>query len=99
MKFLAGYQQLAKQAFLEGKSLFSYLPKIHIIHHSMLELALAVQVQVNPLAWGVQMEEDFIGKLSRLARRVSPLQVILRVIQRSLQAAHYHWMESGFIKE
>ena len=99
MKFLAGHQQLAKQAFLEGKSLFSYLPKIHIIHHSMLELALAVQVQVNPLAWGVQMEEDFIGKLSRLARRVSPLQVILRVIQRSLQAAHYHWMESGFIKE
>ena len=39
---------------------------------------------VNPLAESVQMQEDWIGRPSRLSRRVCPKLIHRRVCQRSL---------------
>jgi len=98
MEFLCQFQRLAHESFNQGKALFPYLPKTHIVHHTMLECCDTVCTTLSPLAFGVQVDEDFIGKKSRLARRVAPTQVILRVLQRSLQVAYAYWHEAGFIK-
>ncbi|CAL1134475.1 unnamed protein product [Cladocopium goreaui] len=98
MQFLCLYQRLALEAFSQSKALFAYLPKCHIVHHIMMGLAKAHVASLNPLTFGVQIDEDFIGKKSRVARRVAPTQVIKRVLQRSLQIAYADWQEAGYIK-
>ena len=98
MQFLSLYQQLALESFHQSKALFGYLPKCHIVHHIMMELSEARVATLNPLNFGVQIDEDFIGRKSRVARRVAPTQVIKRILQRSLQIAYSDWQEAGYIK-
>ena len=54
---------------------------------------------VNPICWATQQSEDFVGRPSRLARRVTPklLQVAPRVLQRHLQASYEHFAKAGYI--
>lgn len=52
---------------------------------------------ISPLAYAVQVSEDFIGKKSRLARRVGPQQVILRVLERTLVVMRQRWVEADFL--
>ena len=98
MEFLQLYQQLAKVSHDQGEALYPYMPKAHIVHHVMLRCATSRGAILNPLTFGVQVDEDFIGKKARLARRVGPGQVILRVLQRSLAVSYAYWHEMGFIK-
>ena len=53
---------------------------------------------INPLAFAVEISEDYVGKKSRLARRVALGQAILRVVQRTLKAEYKLWCEAGFLK-
>eukprot|EP00438_Fugacium_kawagutii_P013041 Skav208334 [mRNA] locus=scaffold1961:302512:303828:- [translate_table: standard] len=99
MEFLECYQKLAKNAYDQRIALWPYMPKVHVVHHVFLELFLAQTSVINPLCWGVQIDEDYIGKKSRVARRVAPSQVILRVLQRSLQVQYAYWREAGFLKD
>lgn len=98
MKFLSLFQSLAAHAFHNGLALWAYMPKAHIVHHTMLDLWGATTWVINPLAYAVQLDEDYVGKKSRLARRTHPSQVILRTLQRTLMVAHSYWRETGFIK-
>lgn len=100
--FLEGYKQLALQCFRLGRALFPHMPKGHAMDHIFwsLKADLArrdVQFFLNPLNHSVQVCEDWVGRTSRLARRTGPPQVILRVLQRVLQACYAHWLAEGFI--
>ena len=98
LQFLRIYMSLAKQCFDDGKAFFPYMPKGHVVHHvflAMKEEADAGESQINPMVYGVQVDEDFVGKSSRLSRRVGAGQVVKRVLQRSLCAAHRRWIEAG----
>ncbi len=66
-----GYTQLASLAYLEGRKLYKLRPKLHM----MYELALQLTPDddgghvLSPVATCCWSDEDFIGKVSRVARR------------------------------
>ena len=87
MVFLQGYTKCAQCCLRQGFHRFGLMPKMHYIHHAAdrlrRESVLGVWVK-NPLSESVQMQEDFIGRPSRLSRRVDVRQLHLRVVERSL---------------
>ena len=102
--FLHGYRQLATQSFMAQRALFPHMPKGHSLDHIFSELMIDLRSEhvlwfPNPLNHAVQISEDWVGRTSRLARRTGPPQVILRVLQRVLQACYAHWHAHGFIKD
>ena len=87
IRFLAGYGRLAKMAFSAGIRRFVLLPKHHFFHHIMVDMMGSSNNWVlNPLIHSVQLQEDFIGKPSRVSRRVSAKVHALRTLQRVLFA-------------
>lgn len=87
--FLKLYAQLADLCFKKKKKRFPLVPKGHYLHHQFLHFlhqSRRTAWVLNELAFAVQMEEDYIGRPSRLARRVSCRATSLRVIQRTFLA-------------
>lgn len=63
------------------------VPKAHCLHHIPVELlaqANRTKWVTNPLAGSCQVQEDFVGKPSRVSRRVAVRRVHERVLQRGL---------------
>ena len=101
LSFMQDYMTLATRAYDRRQALFSYMPKAHVCHHVFIEMresASKTGLCLNPLCQAVQVDEDMVGKTSRLARRVSPMQVVKRVLNRWLHAAFKHWTAAGFIR-
>lgn len=90
--FLQQYTLATSIVHSRGLNRFAVIPKLHMLHHGALRLIREAQRAeedgtiwtINPLAESVQLQEDWIGRPSRLSRRVSPRQIHLRVCQRSL---------------
>ena len=101
LRFLRRYCSLAKKAVLDSRPLFSILPKHHCLHHVFLQdLLLASQTQpriLNPICWTVQQSEDYIGRGSRISRRVHPRTCARRVMERHLQLAYDKYVEAGYL--
>ena len=57
----------------------------------ILEQAETCGWAVNPLSEAAQMDEDFIGRPSRLSRRVSSRTVVRRTLERYLQGVFQKW--------
>ena len=76
LRFLRRYHSLAARAVELKRPLWMFIPKAHALHHIFLEdLFLSSQNYsriVNPVCYSVQMSEDFIGRNSRVARKVHP---------------------------
>ena len=101
MRFLRRYAELSAAAKNDGRALFVVMPKHHAIQKMMLTL-LAKSEQgvpaVNPIALSVQQDEDFIGRPSRVSRRVtSRTPVMVRVMRRYLQSAYRQYLEGGYL--
>eukprot|EP00438_Fugacium_kawagutii_P024301 Skav217542 [mRNA] locus=scaffold467:270702:272252:- [translate_table: standard] len=104
MTFLEGYKRLATKSYHAGKNLFPHMPKGHAMEHIFFQLVLDLEIDgaqffLNPLNHSVQISEDMVGRISRVARRTAPQQVVTRVLQRTLQAAYKHWRERGYIRD
>ena len=85
LRFLTLYRSLAVKSFHLKKQRFPFVPKGHYLHHQMLDLLRESQTcefALNLLAYGCQMQEDFVGRPSRVARRTNPRSAPQRVIQR-----------------
>lgn len=83
-------------------ALFPHMPKGHSLDHIFWGLKAdlgrnTLNYFLNPLNHAVQVSEDWVGRTARVARRTGPPQVILRVLQRVLQAAYAHWRKAGYI--
>ena len=88
--FVESYGHCASLLFAEGKNRFSLIPKVHFIHHEALKLLHApehLHWLVSPLGTSVQIQEDMVGRPSRLSRRVAVPQLHRRVLDRSLISA------------
>ena len=99
-RFLSLYAELALDSHRSNRALFIMMPKIHAMDHLVWEMqacSSSGRPSFNPLAWSNQMNEDYISRPSRLARRVSPRTAILRVINRVLQAMRKHWVDAGLL--
>ena len=83
--FLKRYSELARLCYDRKKKRFAFTPKGHYLHHQILTLfdeASQGKWGMNLLVFACQLQEDFVGRPSRLARRVSSRTTSLRVIQR-----------------
>ena len=100
--FLKTYQKMAVLMFQASKQwCFPLYPKLHIFHHICIEVQRAgimVGVGCNPTMWGCQMDEDCIGKASRLSRRVNIRRVAFRALDRYLIAAYSAFRKDGLLK-
>ena len=101
LRFLRRYGRLASASLSQGLSLFGLTPKAHVIHHlSLNELylpGLAGKACANPVSFSAQMCEDFIGRPSRISRRVHPARVSERCITRVLEASYQKYIEAGYL--
>ena len=96
--FLQKYSLASLLVYRKGLNRFATIPKLHMLHHGCMRLLReAQQAQrnstiwtLNPLSESVQMQEDWIGRPSRLSRRVCPKLVHLRVCQRLLISTMHH---------
>ena len=101
LRFLELYKTLATSSFRNGVALFTHLPKSHGVEHifyGLKDAALSpAHYHLSPLIFSVQMDEDYVGKVSRASRKTSSLQVIQRTLQRSLAATFKHWKREKLI--
>ena len=100
LKFLRRYSSLAKRAFDTERSLWGLIPKCHAMHHIFVKLLLEAEQgrpSLHPLCLGVQQDEDYVGRPSRLSRRVSSRLASTRVLQRYLQDAYSKFVASKLI--
>ena len=97
--FLDAFMSLANGAYAAGFPRFILVPKCHYLHHVVHHLATCASAQVwslNPLCFSVQLQEDLVGRVARVSRRVSPMTVSLRTLQRVLLAADAAFREDAF---
>ena len=86
MVSLKAYQWLARKCLELRKPLFGIIPKLHYFHHACNNIKLQLDnpecvLILSPYAWTCEMDEDFVGHVSRLSRRVSIRTYALRTIQ------------------
>ena len=86
LKALRAYAFCAKTAMDMNKRLFCMRPKFHYWAHTIFEmrhsLQLCHQFILNPCLYNCEQSEDFIGRVARISRHVSPRLTILRTLQR-----------------
>ncbi len=102
-KYFELYQALAWQASQEGRALFLFNAKVHMLSHLFRNLEWETELSdfcLNIMVWGVQLDEDLVGKASRLTRHVSskPAFTIQRTLQRWLIAAYSAWEKAGMYR-
>ena len=98
--FLRLCLQLAETSYVAGRPLFPLLPKLHSLDHFVVKLhwdGVNHALSENPLQTACQLDEDAIGHLSRLSRRVSVRLVVRRTFERYLAAAHDAWSRAKWI--
>ena len=99
MRFLRGYAYLAALSIREGQKLYSLRPKLHYFHHTLEDLrdqlAAGHEQILNPIYAGCEANEDFIGRLSRLSRKVSPKITGQRTIDRYLVGCRLLFKKHG----
>ena len=70
----------------DRKRLFCMRPKFHYWAHTIFEMKGSYESShpqtLSPAIFTCEMNEDFIGKVSRISRHVSPRLTILRTLQR-----------------
>lgn len=98
LKFLESYYCLACIMYAKGCHWrYPLYPKLHIFQHIMLGVKTSGELtgtSENPIMYACQMDEDTVGKASRLSRRVSIKQVAKRSLDRYLVAA-----QAAMVKE
>ena len=101
-EFLATYYFMAQKMFDIGQpSLFPLYPKLHSMHHMMIRLhseGLEIGFSQNPMSCSCQLDEDVIGRVSRLSRRVSIRSVMCRTLERYLIGCCSVWKDCGLIR-
>jgi hypothetical protein len=86
-KFLALYAQGAAITLAQGKRRFPMVPKVHMIAHAAHQLLTQTRLGSwveNPLATTNQAQEDYIGRPSRISRRVNIRSIHRSLLMRSL---------------
>ena len=102
LRFLRRYSYCAAQALQQGRCLFVITPKFHALHHiclvDMLLGSNRCRWVCNPIIWSVQMLEDFVGRNSRVSRRIHPSTATRRCTERHLQLAYHKFRQAGYLQ-
>ena len=98
--FLSLYIELARDCFAKRRVLYPLLPKLHFMDHHVVRLhwdGVNRGLGINPLQTAVQLDEDAVGKLARISRRVSIRKNICRTFGRYLMGCHDAYRAAGWI--
>jgi hypothetical protein len=98
--FLRKHGEAIRMAFGSSRNLFLQMPNLHRFHHIAFQLkwqSQSTDFVFNALALSSQSDEDFIGRPSRISRRVHARTVVERTLQRSLEAAYAKWVDAKLI--
>ena len=83
---LRSYGYLARHCMGLGKRYFGMRPKFHLLAETVFELKSCVTLGhtwiLSPVIYNCEVNEDFIGRVSRISRHVSSRTVVLRTLQR-----------------
>ena len=86
MRTLRGYKKLGLMALTMNMRAFILKPKNHALHHVALSIKKGLEAGhpliLNPEAHACEMNEDMIGRVSRLSRRVGTRLMDRRVLER-----------------
>ena len=99
-EWITSYKELAEITFARGWAMYPLLPKAHAFEHIILRMrreAMAHHLTINPLVVGCQADEDLVGRISRLSRRVSIRTVSVRTFQRYLTQCYTSWVAAGIL--
>ena len=98
--FLKFNSECAYRAHQEGKALFLFMPNLHRIHHIVYDIydqGHRAEFALSPLIHSCQIEEDYIGRPSRISRRTAARTVMIRTIERSLEASYAQMVQCGML--
>ena len=100
LRFLKLHARCAKMAHACHRPMFVYMPNLHRLHHLFFWLVDGSKkgLTLSPQIWNCQTDEDYVGRPSRVSRRVSPMTVIERTLLRGLEAAHAKFKKVGFLQ-
>ena len=92
LTLLRGYVFLAHTAMSQSLRLFSLRPKLHYFAHTLWELQGQLESNdphiMSPSIFNCESNEDLVGKIARLSRRVSPRMCSQRVLDRYQVLCH-----------
>ena len=99
-QLLRGYAYLANRSMTQSLFLFSLRPKLHYFHHSLLDYRQQLREGHSEILnygaiYNCEGNEDWIGRVCRISRRVSPRVLELRTIERYLVAAKLIFKRAG----
>ena len=99
-QFWKHFGRVVRICYTQSRLLFLQMPNYHRLHeifHKLREEARACDYAFNPLMVATQCDEDFIGRPSRISRRVDARTIVQRTLQRSLLAAYAAYVDAGMI--
>ena len=93
MLLLRGYKQLARHAMGLKQSGFGLKPKFHGMHHVAYSIRYDLvhhkaELVLNPLISACEQNEDTVGRISRLSRKLATKTLTQRLFQR-------HFLKKG----
>lgn len=94
IRALQGYSKLASACLQKGQPRYPLYPKFHLLLHQFWWLqwkAKEVSWVENPMCDNCQIDESFIGVISRFSRRVSPKMTIDRTLDMYLMSLRKCW--------
>ena len=98
--FLKFNTECAYRAHQEGKALFLFMLNLHRLHHIFFDVrdqGNRAEFTLSPLVHSCQIEEDDIGRPSRITRRTAARTVMIRTIERSLEASYAQMVQCGML--
>lgn len=94
MQFIRVYLLLARLSYDCGENKFALVPKLHAIHEIQFEMARQAKIAfwiLNPMCETCSVDEDLIGRVALLTRRVSPKIIAKRSLARYLAQINILW--------
>lgn len=83
---LRGYRSLAAEAMKLQMVAWALKPKFHAMHHVAFglrqQLLNGSRTIMNPISWGNEQNEDTVGRIARLSRKVSVRTITKRTLSR-----------------
>jgi len=89
LSFLYVYRSLAARAIKLEQRRYKLRPKLHYLHHTILELPITRQ---NHFFATCFLDEDFMGKVKALASKCHRTTVVVRCMQRYLMLLGVRWI-------
>lgn len=94
MQFIRAYLLLARLCYDRGENKFACVPKLHAIHEIQFQMTHQAKIAfwiLNPMCETCSVDEDLIGRVALLTRRVSPKIIAKRSLARYLAQINILW--------